>query len=331
MNVPEPDAALRECLGGRLHDLMAGPAVAEASAHDRELLSIAMRRCALRDHSLRSRSRQILAAAGLGTPGPPEVSILAPTRRPDRLGEVIDTVRSQTYPRLELVLALHGDGFADDAEIAALADGLPYSVQIVRVTADKPLGAVLNAAVGASSGSLLTKMDDDDFYASEHVWDLVLAHEYSGAELVGKSAEYVYLERLDKTVRDTQRQRFSERFIPFVGVSGGVLIIARHDLAAAGGWRRVPRRVDIALAQDVTAAGGRIYWTHGAGYLRVRHGDEHTWTVDDSHFLGRASEVREGCDLPFAGFDRASERPSIPCRTRRQSSEPRLDSPRPAI
>ena len=302
VSVPDPDADLKECLGEQLHDLLAGPAVARASTHERELLSITMRRCALRDHSLRSRAKQILGATGMDSHGP-EVSILAPTRRPERLGEVIDTVRSQTYPRLELVLALHGDGFGGDSEIAALTGTLQHPVQVVRVDADKPLGAVLNAAVEASSGTLLTKLDDDDHYAREHVWDLVLAHEYSRAELVGKSAEYVYLERLDKTVRDAHRQKFSERFIPFVGVSGGVLIIARHDLDAAGGWRRVPRRVDIALAQDVVAVGGRIYWTHGAGYLRVRHGDEHTWTVDDSHFLGRASEVRDGLDLSFAGFD----------------------------
>ena len=70
----------------------------------------------------------------------------------------------------------------------------------------------------------------------------------------------------------------------------------------------MPRRVDIALAQDVAALGGRIYWTHGAGYLRVRHGDEHTWTVDDSHFLGRASDARDGCDFAFAGIA-APERP----------------------
>ena len=302
VSVADPDADLRECLGEQLHDLMADPAVAHASTHERELLSIAMRRGALREHSLRSRARQILAAAGMDALGP-EVSILAPTRRPERLGAVVDAVRSQTYPRLELVLALHGDGFGGDSEIAALTGALQHPVQVVRVDADEPLGAVLNAAVEASSGALLTKMDDDDFYAREHIWDLVLAHEYSQAELVGKSAEYVYLERLDKTVRDANRQKFSESFIPFIGVSGGVLIIARHDLVAAGGWRRVPRRVDIALAQDVAAVGGRIYWTHGAGYLRVRHGDEHTWTVDDSHFLGRASEVRDGLDLPFAGFE----------------------------
>ena len=294
------DAALSDCLGSRLVELMSSSEVAEADPHRREQLSIEMRRCALRDHSLRSRAGEVLCAAGLAAPVP-EVSILAPTRRPDRIADVIATASRQTYPRLELVLALHGDGFDSDAAIEALAEGLEHSLRIVRVDGAETLGGVLRASAEAAGGSLLTKMDDDDFYGAEHVLDLVLAHEYSGAELIGKSAEYVYLERLDKTVRDQNRQKFSERYIPFVGVSGGVLMISRHDLAAAGGWRRVPRRVDIALAHDVTLAGGRTYWTHGAGYLRVRHGDEHTWNVEDSHFLGRASEVRDGCDLRFAG------------------------------
>ena len=305
VHAEESDRELADCLGAELHDLMASDAVVDADGHRREQLSIAMRRCALRDHSLRSRARQVLGTAGIAVPVP-EVSILAPTRRPDLLAEMMATVGAQTYPRLELVLALHGDGFDGDAEIAALARDLPHPLRMVRVDGAEPLGAVLRAAAEAAGGTLLTKMDDDDHYGAEHVWDLVLAHEYSQAELIGKSAEYVYLERLDKTVRDGQRQKFSERYIPFVGVSGGVLMISSHDLAEAGGWRRVPRRVDIALAEDVTAAGGRIYWTHGAGYLRVRHGDEHTWTVDDSHFLGRASEVRDGRDLSFAGIDDSS-------------------------
>ena len=300
MHIDAPDPALAATLGPELHDLMASGEVVDADAHRREQLSIEMRRCALRDHSLRSRARQVLSSAGVSAQ-PPEVSILAPTRRPDRVADVITTVASQTYPRIELVLALHGDGFDSDAEIQALAGDLGHALQIVRVDGAQTLGGVLRAAAEAAGGSLVTKMDDDDYYGAEHIGDLVLAHEYSGAELIGKSAEYVYLERLDTTVRDQNRQNFSERYIPFVGVSGGVLMISRHDLEAAGGWRRVPRRVDIALAHDVTLAGGRIYWTHGAGYLRVRHGDEHTWNVDDSHFLGRASEVREGCDLFFAG------------------------------
>ncbi|WP_419912310.1 glycosyltransferase family 2 protein [Candidatus Poriferisodalis sp.] len=304
VHIDAPDPELAATLGPALHDLMASGDITDADAHRREQLSVEMRRCALRDHSLRSRARQILSASGVGAQ-PPEVSIVAPTRRPDRVADVITTAARQTYPRLELVLALHGDGFDSDTEIEALAGELGQPLQIVRVDGTQNLGGVLRAAAEEAGGSLLTKMDDDDYYGAEHIWDLVLAHEYSRAELIGKSAEYVYLERLNTTVRDQNRQKFSERYIPFVGVSGGVLMISRHDLEAAGGWRRVPRRVDIALAHDITLAGGRIYWTHGAGYLRVRHGDEHTWNVEDSHFLGRASEVRDGCDLSFAGVAEA--------------------------
>jgi len=301
VHVADRDEMLEPCLGTDLHGLMASERIPGAGDHEREHIGIAMRRHALRDHSLRSRARQLLGATGIDVP-PPEVSILAPTRRPEQLGPLLDTVGTQTYPRLELVLALHGEGFADDAEIAARAGALRFPVQVVRVNGAQPLGAVLRAAAAAATGTLLTKMDDDDFYGNEHVWDLVLAHEYSGAELVGKSAEYVYLQESDRTVRDSYRQGFSEQYVPFPVVSGGVLMIARHDLESAGGWRRVPRRVDNALAQDVTALGGRVYWTHGAGYMRVRHGGEHTWDVADSHFLGRASEVRDGCDLAFAGI-----------------------------
>ena len=301
VHIADRDAMLEQCLGPGLHGLMAGERIPGAGAHEREQLGIAMRRHALRDHSLRSRARQVLGAAGIDVPLP-EVSILAPTRRPERLGPLLNTIGAQTYPRLELVLALHGDGFAADAEIATLAGALRFPVQVIRVDGAEPLGAVLRAAAAGAGGTLLTKMDDDDFYGDEHVWDLVLAHEYSRAELVGKSAEYVYLQGSGRTVRDSYRQGFSEQYVPFPVVSGGVLIIARHDLETAGGWRRVPRQVDNALAQDVSALGGRVYWTHGAGYMRVRHGGEHTWDVDDSHFLGRASEVRDGCDLGFAGI-----------------------------
>ena len=81
IHIADPDPDLRECLGAQLHDLLAMGAVVDASTHEREQLSIAMRRCALRDHSLRSRARQVLSVAGIDV-AVPEVSILAPTRPP---------------------------------------------------------------------------------------------------------------------------------------------------------------------------------------------------------------------------------------------------------
>ena len=298
VHVTDSDAVLEECLGAELHALMASDSVTRVRDHGREQLSIAMRRLALRDHSLRARARQLLESQRLETPLP-QVSVLLPTRRPELLSAAVEAVRVQNYPRLELVLALHGDGFGPDDRIAALTEPLNCAVRIVRVEADKTLGEVLNAAVDNSSGTLLTKFDDDDHYAADHIWDLLLAHQYSGATLVAKAAEYVYLSRLDQTVRVSKMR---ERFVPHPVVSGGVLMISRQDIDAAGGWRRVPRSVDISLARDVVQIGGDIYWTHGTGYLRVRHGDEHTWTIDDDFFLGRSDDIRQGRDFEFAGF-----------------------------
>ena len=255
-----------------------------ADAHGREAISIDIRRCALRDHSLRARARQVIAAAGRQA-SPPTVSVLLATNRPERLDAAVASVAAQTYPAAELVLAPHGGGFTEDALARAVETaGMP--VRVAPVAATEPLGAVLNAAVAASTGALLAKFDDDDHYSPHHLWDLVLAHEYSQAELVAKGAEYVYVASQDRTLRMFGRR--GERYLGYPGVSGGAMLISRHDLAQAGGWRRVPRHVDTGLARDVTFIGGRIYRTHGRGYLRVRHGDNHTWDVDESHFTGRA-------------------------------------------
>jgi len=70
------------------------------------------------------------------------------------------------------VLGLHGEGFEDVERHVA---ELPHQVKVLRISASESLSAVLNAAVETSNGTLLTKMDDDDVYGTDHLWDLVLA------------------------------------------------------------------------------------------------------------------------------------------------------------
>ena len=291
-------AEVAELLGERLFRLLTDPRIDAASEAEREALSVEMRREALRTHSLRARARQVCEAASVNTQPLPLVSVLLATRRPDRVAAAVASVAVQTYPRIELVLAAHGDGF-DRARLEALATGCDPDACVLVVPAGRVLGEVLNEALEHSRGDLVTKFDDDDHYGPEHLWDLVLAHEYSRATLVGKAAEYVYLEGTDRTLR-----RFrggAERFGSKLTLAGGAMIIARSDLDAVVGWQAVPSGVDRALMNDVTAGGGRLYRTHGRGYLLVRHARGHTWEADDEYFLEQAVEVRDGCDLGFAG------------------------------
>ena len=298
VHVADPTPELEACLGAELFGQMVRDGIAGADPHRREAISIRMRRAALREHSLRARARQVMGASPLPGHPLPEVSVLLATKRPAFLPAALAGVAAQSYPRLELVLALHGEGFGDDG-VNALVAGLPLPVSVVRVPGDEPLGAVLNAATSAASGLLLTKLDDDDHYGRDHVWDLVLAHEYSRATLVGKAAEYVYLRRSNRTIhRDIGRGEDYGRQI-----AGGTFLISRHDLHEAGGWRRFPTAVDVALIEDVRRSRGRIYRTHGAGYLLVRRGSGHTWQAEDAYFIAAPCEWRRGLDLAFAGID----------------------------
>ena len=299
VHIADHNAELHHCLGSELYGLMADERIIEANEIQREAFSVAMRRSALRDHSLRARVRQLLASTGLCVPPLPQVSILLATRRPDRVAAAIDSVACQKYPRVELVLALHGDGF-DRTEVARLLEGLGCPARVVEVAGHLPLGTVLNAAAAESSGTLLAKFDDDDIYGPEHLWDLVLAHEYSRAPLVGKGAEFVYLAGSDVTLH-----RFrggGERYITTQSIAGGALMVTRGCFDAVLGWRPIPRSVDQALIEDVVSGGHRAYRTHGMGYVLVRHGKGHTWQADDDYFLAQAHETRPGCDLDFAGI-----------------------------
>ena len=301
VHLADRDPALSALLGAELHGLMTEE-IRGAGASAREALSIAMRRAALRSHSLHARARQVCAAARAEAPELPRISVLLATRRPGHLAAALANAARQSYPRLELVLALHGPGFAPDAVERAIA-GFPHPVKRLHLDASRPLGSVLNAAADAASGALLAKMDDDDLYGPEHLWDLALAREYSGAALVGKFPATVYLARADRTVR--RRRVPSETWSS--SITGGTMLIGREDLERAGGWRRLPRHVDAALVEDVlrACAGGGVYRTHDAGYLMVRHGDRHTWEADDAEFLVGAEAVHRGWRPALAGIEDA--------------------------
>ena len=290
IHLADGDQRLAPLLGNHLFGLMTTD-VSAAHAHARERFGVAMRRAALRQHSTWGRARR--CASDL-----PLVSILLATKRPAFLPWALANVARQTYPAVELVLALHGEGFADvERHLAQLRQ----PAKVLRLAARDTQGAVLNAATEAAAGTLLAKMDDDEVYGDDHLWDLVLAREYSQAQLVGKWLEYIYLAAADRTIR--WRNGASERYWPS-SLAGSALLISQQDLRRSGGWRNAPASVDVKLAQDVVRNGGSVYRTHSSGFLVVRHGHGHTW--NDRHgaedvLLAKADCVRRGFQPGWAG------------------------------
>jgi hypothetical protein len=219
----------------------------------------------------------------------PSVSILLATHRPDHLPLALGQLARMHYPRLEVVVGLHGPTVQDDA-VRAAVQALPHPARTVDIPADASLGEALQRLTVAAEGDLVTKVDDDDVYGAEHVWDLVVARDYSGAQVVGKALDWIHLAAEDVTVfRPTYP---AEKYDDFV--CGGTLLLSRSDLLAVGGWRPVPRSVDRALLDDVLDAGGLVYRTHGLGYVYVRRPSGHTASVRDEHFHRGAVARHDG-------------------------------------
>lgn len=296
----DPDVAA--LLGPELHELLTTD-IRQADAAARESHSIKTRRVALRDHTLNARLRQFCAAGQVSGAEVPTVSMLLATRRPRLLPWAIENAAKQSYPRLQLAVALHGEGFDEHGVERALSE-LSIPSQVTRVAGHLPYGAVLGAATSVATGSLLTTLDDDDLYGVDHIWDLVLAREYADAVLVGKGAETIFLAGSNQTIR-----RYLGSGETYTGaIAGPTLMIGREDLQRVGGWQDV-RFADRALQEDVLRAGGRVYRTHGAEFMLIRHGRGHAWPVDEEYFLKDAVSIHPGWHPQLADID-AVPRPS---------------------
>lgn len=242
----------------------------------REEHSLAVRRAAFDHHSTLAWRSALASRAGVRHVALPPVSALLPTKRPEMLDFALRQVARQRGAEVELVLAAHG--FEPDRELVRRALGdRPH--QVLTFDESAFFGDVLTAAAHAASSEVLLKVDDDDWYSPDAVHDLLMARRFSGADVVGMPSEFVYLHRSDLTVR---RIHPSELFARFV--AGGTLLLDRGLLRSLGDFRRVRRFVDAQLLAGVEAAGGRIYRTHGLGYVLRRTGAGHTWQRDDEEF-----------------------------------------------
>jgi hypothetical protein len=263
----------------------------------RERHSIALRRIVHRHHSAYENLAVVAAARGRAVSASPSVSILMATNRPEMVTFAVEQMCAQDYPNVEILCGLHGFSLPAGARERLLAVA-PHA-HCVDVAADRDLGQVLALLAERATGDLVTKWDDDDWYATEHLRDLVAAMRYSGASVVAKAAEYVYLSSSDVTLRrhPTGAETYSTT------VAGGTLMLTRSLLQRIGGWPAGPRRVDRLLLEAVEAVGGSIYRVHGFGYLLRRDSltGSHTWLAEDDYFLSQAIAQRSGLDLQFAG------------------------------
>ncbi|MEU3140647.1 glycosyltransferase family 2 protein [Nocardiopsis alba] len=280
----DPGPSWASCLGEPLRALMSSVCLKDMrDPLRREEHSVRLRRAALRAHGARARWRRLGEITGVDLPAEPTVSVVLCTRRPHMVPFALGQVARQRGVDVELVLGMHGFDLDAPGVGEAVADHRERGGRVIAYEADPalPLGSILNRAVLRAGGDLVAKMDDDDWYGPDHLADLVLARSYSGADVVGNAAEFVYLEELDMTVRLPlgESERASRR------LGGGTLMMDRRVWEETGGFRPIPTSEDTQFLAGVELMGGRLYRTHGCNYVLRRRSGGHTWKVGSGYFL----------------------------------------------
>jgi glycosyltransferase involved in cell wall biosynthesis len=224
--------------------------------------------------------------------GSPKVScILATGNRAGFTRQAIRCFLRQTMDDSELIVVDDGD-----QSVAELCAGL-FRVRHIRLREPTTLGRKLNIGIEHARGSIIQKLDDDDFYAPEF-----LARSVAALENAGNERAIVTWDCFNVLVA-------GERMLHNSGhgwTTGGTLCFYR-TLWNRHAFRDVPERVDTFFIEDNSPALVRVCAPEL--YTLVRHG-RNTWTrlssgatVDD-HFRylpvqRRLDEMIEPLDVAF--------------------------------
>ena len=224
----------------------------------------------------------------------PRIDVMVATRRPERLEAIFDNLARQTYPNIGLWLVAHGievdKGRAD--ELAAEAN--VFLGDVLHLDESVILGEVFNIGFGETESAIVAKMDDDDFYGDEYLWDLYTALDFSGADVAGKWAHYVYLEGLDTMIY--RFERHEHRFTDVVAIS---TLLMRREVLEAERFPAMPWGSGSVFLRALGSQGGRVFaadrWNYV--YLRKRNGDGNTFPVSDLDLLSNSRVVCRGINL----------------------------------
>ena len=245
-------------------------------------------------HTYRHRMKEMFLEVGVesgDSARKPSVSVVIATCRPDNVKFAIENYRKQVYAEKELLLVLNNAIF-DVESIEAQAKDL-NNVRIVQVDGRVTLGESLNRGVEEASGCYIAKMDDDDYYGENYLSDMMLAADFSGAEILGKGTYFVHMKASNVTaLRSVASQH---EFTDFVA---GATLTGQREVLREIRFPDCTRGEDSSLLAQASKAGCRIYSADAFNMLVVRGTDHqrHTWDIGDSEFLKNCRNIRSGLE-----------------------------------
>ncbi|MFD1953039.1 glycosyltransferase [Paenibacillus thailandensis] len=211
----------------------------------------------------------------------PAVSIIACTKRPDCMNNLLLNYGRQNYKNKELIVILN-DPEINPAAYRSAAKKYK-NVRIYRMP-NRSLGKCLNFGVKAAAYDYIAKFDDDDHYSANYLADSMRAMQRTDADLVGKRAHYMYLQGSRLLLL-----RYCDKEHQFVRmVQGATLLVKRHVFRQVA-FPDQTRGECVKFCIDSAAKGFKIYACGRSGYMAVRkeNMNQHTWRISDKNLLHR--------------------------------------------
>lgn len=245
------------------------------------------------NHTYRHRAKVILDVLGLqrSSSKQPVVSVICSTNRDSTLDHLLKQVAAQTYGNVELLVLGHGIQVDDDFAQRAVCLGIK-NVTVLHGDKAQSLGECLNTLVGAATGNIIAKFDDDDYYLPNYLRDQVNTLTNMNADLVGKGSIYFYLPDSDVIARRWKHQEHIWRNF----VAGATFV----------GWREVfletpfadrTRGEDSDFLLRLERKGRKVYSADSFNYLCVRGNTKHTWAISDAEILANSEVETIGMNL----------------------------------
>lgn len=237
------------------------------------------------EHTYRERARLVAQSLGLdeSNNSSPKVSVICSTNRDSELSHLLTQVANQNFANLELCVLGHGIDI--DPSFVDRAAEVGVAARVLNASASDSLGECLNKLVGASTGQIIAKFDDDDYYLPNYLRDQVNTLVNMNADLVGKSSIYFYLSEPDLLVRRWKHQEHTWRNF----VSGSTLVGWREVFENTP-FRRKTQGEDSDFLLQLERKGIHVYSSDSFNYVAVRGNTSHTWDITDLEVLAN-SEV----------------------------------------
>ena len=239
------------------------------------------------DRNARRVLEEAFSAAGNPLPlADEEVTVVCVTNRPSNLEELVANYQRQRYPHRKLLVITNSDEF-DEETVASRLETVPDCARI-HIAERHSLGHCLNIALDTCTSRFMAKVDDDDWYGPDYLGDMLIAHRFAGAAVVGKHSYYAYVEETDQTVL-----RFPGREFEYTSfVAGGTLVV---DVPRVSGIRFTDRTIgeDSGFLATCQRAGLDVYAADRFNYLQVR-GRENTWRVNLTDYLEKTVPLAKG-------------------------------------